>query len=359
MGLMQSLDKRTELLLHTLVEQYIADGEPVGSRTLSRSVARHAGVDLSPATIRNVMSDLEELGLIASPHTSAGRIPTSRGYRVFVDAMLTARPLHSLRDIESLSIESLSKGNAPLPTLTGNEPQRVLTNAAQLLSSLSEFVGVISAPKRSTLFRHVEFMPLSDQRVLVIIVAPDNTVQNRILQVAKPFAPSELIEASNYLNANFSGLSFDEVRERLRNELTHLRSEIAALMSAAVEASSDAAEQGEQVVISGQTRLLGVSDFAQDMSSLRRLFEMFEQKTQLLKLLEASGQAEGVRIFIGGDSDVVPVEALSVITAPYEVDGKLVGTLGVIGPTRMAYERMIEIVDITAKLVGNALSQPR
>jgi heat-inducible transcriptional repressor len=349
---MEILDKRTELLLRTLVEQYITDGEPVGSRTLSRSVARHAGVDLSPATIRNVMSDLEELGLIASPHTSAGRIPTSRGYRVFVDAMLTARPLHSLRDIESLSNSS-----TPLPSLVGSEPQLVLTNAAQLLSSLSEFVGVISAPKRSTLFKHVEFMPLSEQRVLVIIVAPDNTVQNRILQVPKPFAPSELIEASNYLNANFSGLSFDEVRERLRTELTHLRSEIAALMSAAVEASSDAAQQSEQVVISGQTRLLGVSDFAQDMSSLRRLFEMFEQKTQLLRLLEASGQAEGVRIFIGGDSDVVPVEALSVITAPYEVDGKLVGTLGVIGPTRMAYERMIEIVDITAKLVGNALSQ--
>jgi heat-inducible transcriptional repressor len=352
---METLDKRTELLLRTLVEQYIADGEPVGSRTLSRSISRSAGIELSPATIRNVMSDLEELGLIASPYTSAGRIPTSRGYRVFVDAMLTSRALHTERDLQAIT-----RSAEALPSLVGHDPQRVLAGAAQMLSSLSEFVGVIVAPKRGTLFRHVEFLSLSERRVLVIIVAPDGSVQNRIIEVAKPLAPSALIEASNYLNAHFAGLSFDEARKQLQGELAHLQVDIAALMKAAVEAGSEAmAEQDEQVVISGQTRLLGVSDFAGDMGSLRRLFELFEQKTQLLRLLEASGQAEGVRIFIGGDSDVVPVEALSVITAPYEVDGKLVGTLGVIGPTRMAYDRMIEIVDITSKLVGNALSQPR
>lgn len=350
---MDTLDKRTELLLRTLVEQYIAEGEPVGSRTLARSMARHTGIELSPATIRNVMSDLESLGLIVSPHTSAGRVPTSRGYRVFVDAMLTSRPLHSPRELETLAAS-----REPLPALAGNEPLRVISQAAQMLSNLSQFVGVVAAPKRGTVFRHVEFMQLSEHRVLVIIVAPDGNVQNRIIHVAHTLSPSLLVETSNYLNANFAGLSFEEVRERLHGELTHLRSEIAALMKAAVEAGSEAmAEQGEQVVISGQTHLLGVSDFAQDMGSLRKLFEMFEQKTQLLKLLEASGQAEGVRIFIGGESEMVPVEALSVITAPYEVDGKLVGTLGVIGPTRMNYDRMIEIVDITAKLVSNALSQ--
>ena len=333
------LDDRAKTLLKALVERYIADGQPVGSRTLSRA----SGLELSPATIRNVMADLEDLGLIASPHTSAGRIPTARGYRLFVDTMLTARPF--------------SGGTAPPPQLPPDQPQRVIANAAQLLSNLSSFVGVITAPRKASVFHHIEFMRLGDRRVLVILVAPDGDVQNRVIFTAQDYTQSQLIEASNFLTAHYGGLTIEAVRERLRSEVDVLRSEIAALMQAAVEAGSEAhARSQEQVVISGERNLLTVQDFSSDMGSLRKLFDLFEQKTQLMRLLEVSSQAEGVRIYIGGESMVVPFEELSVVSAPYEVDGKVVGTLGVIGPTRMAYDRMIQIVDITSRLVSNALS---
>ncbi|NML43183.1 heat-inducible transcriptional repressor HrcA [Ramlibacter sp. G-1-2-2] len=330
------LDDRAKLLLKALIERYIAEGQPVGSRTLSRA----SGLELSPATIRNVMSDLEELGLVASPHTSAGRIPTARGYRLFVDTMLTAK-----------------HGDLAAPSLPADQPQKVIAHAAQLLSSLSQFVGVVVAPRRSSVFRHIEFLRLSERRFLVIIVSPDGDVQNRVVHTEADYSQSQLAEAANFLNANYAGLTMEEVRARLKTEVDQLRGEIVTLMQTAVEASSQAmSEDQEEVVISGERNLLAVSDFSSDMTHLRRAFELFEQKTQLMRLLDVSSQAEGVRIFIGGESQIVPFEDLSVVSAPYEVDGHVVGTLGVIGPTRMAYDRMIQIVDITSRLVSNALS---
>lgn len=330
------LDDRAKKLLKALVERYIADGQPVGSRTLSRA----SGLELSPATIRNVMADLEDLGLIASPHTSSGRVPTARGYRVFVDTMLTVQ-----RDQFQQA-----------PQLQPDQPQRVISNAAHLLSSLSQYVGVVVAPRRSSVFRHIEFLRLSEKRYLVIIVSPEGDVQNRVVITASDYTQSQLIEASNYLNANYAGMTIEQVREKLKGEVETLRGEIAALMQTAVEASSEAMSEQDEVVISGERNLLSVSDFNNDMGHLRRAFELFEQKTQLMRLLEISAQAEGVRIFIGGESQVVPFEELSIVSAPYEVDGHIVGTVGVIGPTRMPYDRMIQIVDITSKLVSNALS---
>ncbi|MGJ7508333.1 heat-inducible transcriptional repressor HrcA [Variovorax sp. GT1P44] len=330
------LDDRAKLLLKTLVERYIAEGQPVGSRTLSRA----SGLDLSPATIRNVMSDLEGLGLIASPHTSAGRIPTARGYRLFVDTMLTAQ-----------------REQFSTPSLAPDQPQKVIANAANLLSNLSQFVGVVMAPRRASVFRQIEFLRLSDRRLLVIIVSPDGDVQNRVIFPEADYSQSQLVEASNYINAHYAGLSIEQVRDRLQSEVEQLRGEIAALMQAAVQVSSEVlTEAQDEVVIAGERNLLAVTDFSSDMSHLRRAFELFEQKAQLMRLLDVSSQAEGVRIFIGGESQVVPFDDLSIVSANYEVDGQVVGTLGVIGPTRMPYERMIQIVDITSKLVTNALS---
>ena len=330
------LDDRAKLLLKTLVERYIAEGQPVGSRTLSRA----PGLELSPATIRNVMSDLEELGLIASPHTSAGRVPTARGYRLFVDTMLTAQREH-----------------IAAPSLAPDQPQKVISNAANLLSSLSQFVGVVMAPRRASVFRHIEFLRLSERRILVILVSPEGDVQNRVIFTETDYSSSQLTEAANYLNANYMGLTLEQVRERLQGEVDKLRAEIATLMQAAVQVGTEAmTEAQDEVVIAGERNLLAVSDFSSDMSHLRRAFDLFEQKAQLMRLLDIAGQAEGVRIFIGGESQVVPFEELSVVSAPYEVDGQIVGTLGVIGPTRMPYERMIQIVDITSRLLGNALS---
>jgi heat-inducible transcriptional repressor len=331
------LDDRAKLLLKTLVERYIAEGQPVGSRTLSRA----SGLELSPATIRNVMSDLESLGLIVSPHTSAGRIPTARGYRLFVDTMLTVQ-----------------REQFAAPRLAPDQPQKVIANAAHLLSSLSQFVGVVMAPRRASVFRQIEFLRLSERRLLVIIVSPDGDVQNRVIFPETDYSQSQLVEASNYINANFAGLSIEQVRDRLQSEVEQLRGEIAELMQAAVKVSSEVlSEAQDEVVIAGERNLLSVSDFSSDMDHLRRAFELFEQKAQLMRLLDVSSRAEGVHIFIGGEeSQVVPFDDLSIVSANYEVDGQVVGTLGVIGPTRMPYDRMIQIVDITSKLVTNALS---
>jgi heat-inducible transcriptional repressor len=330
------LDDRSKLLMKALVERYIADGLPVGSRTLSKA----SGLELSPATIRNVMADLEDLGLIVSPHTSAGRIPTARGYRLFVDTMLTVQP-------------SQYKSQSLAP----DQPQKVISNAANMLSSLSQFVGVVIAPRRTSAFRHIEFLRLSEKRLLVIIVSPDGDVQNRVIYPEVDYQQAQLVEAANFLNSNYVGLEIGQVRERLQAEVESLRGEIASLMQAAVNVSSEAmSETQDEVVISGERNLLAVSDFSSDMGHLRRAFDLFEQKAQLMRLLDVTGQADGVRIFIGGESQVVPFEDLSIVSSPYEVDGKVVGTLGVIGPTRMAYDRMIQIVDITSKLVSNALS---
>lgn len=336
------MDQRAQTLLKALVERYIADGQPVGSRTLSR----HSGIDLSPATIRNVMADLEEMGLIASPHTSAGRIPTPRGYRLFVDTLLKVQPLE---------VEQTARIEGGL---RAGEPQRVLTAAATMLSNLSHFAGVVMTPRRSSLFRQVEFLRLSERRILLIIVTPEGDVQNRILLAERDYTHSQLTEASNFLNAHYAGLDFETIRNGLHEELSSLRDDITSLMTSAVEASNRARnEDSEPVVISGQRNLLGVVDLAYSMDRLRQLFDLFEQRTRLMELLDSSSRAQGVQIFIGGESDLVPMEELSVVVAPYtSAEGKVVGTLGVIGPTRMSYDRVIPIVDITAKLVSSALA---
>jgi heat-inducible transcriptional repressor len=339
-----TMDERALSLLKTLVERYIADGQPVGSRTLSRASA----LELSPATIRNVMADLEEMGLIASPHTSAGRVPTARGYRLFVDMMMTTRAAEPSQF--SAELQSVREQLQP------DQPQRVIAQAAHLLSNLSHFVGVVTTPRRPAVVRHIEFLRLGERRVLVILVTADGDVQNRVIITARDHASSELVEATNYVNAHYAGLDIEAMRERLRGEIVALSDEIAQLMQAAVQTGTGAQQEDDQVIVSGERNLLGVQDFGQDMGSLRKLFNLFEKKTELMRLLEVSSRADGVRIYIGGESGVVPFEELSVVSAPYEVNGRIVGTLGVIGPTRMAYDRMVQIVDITSRLVSNALT---
>ncbi|NQW84530.1 MAG: heat-inducible transcriptional repressor HrcA [Alcaligenaceae bacterium] len=332
------MDDRARALLKALIERYIDDGQPVGSRTLSKMF------ELSPATIRNVMSDLEELGLIHSPHTSAGRIPTPRGYRVFVDTMLTAQPveLHPVSTVRDLQ--------------TGSDPGRAVQAAAAMLSSLSQFAGVVLSPRRAQVFHQIEFIRLSEKRILLIIVTPDGDVQNRILLTPRDYTATALLEAANFFNHNFAGKSFAAVRQNLARDLARLQEDMSGLMQAAVEAGAQAADEVETVVISGERKLLDVNELASDMDRLRKTFSMFEKKTDLLQLLEVSSQAQGVQIYIGGDSQLVPTEDLSVVIAPYNIDGHVIGTLGVIGPTRMAYERVIPIVDITARLLSSALS---
>ena len=336
------LNERAQILLKTLVERYIAEGQPLGSRALSK----YSGLDLSPASIRNVMADLEEMGFIASPHTSAGRVPTARGYRFFVDTLLTIKPLDRV-EVHQLE-EQLHMENT----------QKLVTSASQLLSELTHFAGVVLTPRRSTGFRHIEFLKLSDTRILLIIVTPEGDVQNRILFTEKPYSPAELVEAANHLNQHYAGLTFEEIRRRIRAELKQLTEDMTRLMTAALDAGSQAAtESAEEVVISGESNLLDSQDLSSNMANLRKLFDLFDRKTGLLQLLDVSSRAQGVQIFIGGESGMAPLDECSVITASYEVDGQVVGTVGVIGPTRMAYERVIPIVDITAKLLSSMLTQ--
>jgi len=336
------LSERAQILLKTLVERYIAEGQPVGSRALSK----YSGLDLSPASIRNVMADLEEMGFIASPHTSAGRVPTARGYRFFVDTLLTVKPLDTV-EISQLEVQ-----------LHAESTQKLVASASQLLSDLTHFAGVVMTPRRSAGFRHIEFLRLSDTRILLILVTPEGDVQNRILFTGKPYTPSELTEAANILNQHYTGLTFEEVRRRIRAELKQLTEDMTRLMTAALEAGSQAAsESAEEVVISGESNLLDSQDLSSNMANLRKLFELFDRRTGLLQLLDLSSRAQGVQIFIGGESGMAPLDECSVITAPYEVDGQVLGTVGVIGPTRMAYERVIPIVDITARLLSTMLTQ--
>ena len=339
---MNTLDARSQILLKTLIERYIAEGQPVGSRALSR----YSGLELSPATVRNVMSDLEEMGFIASPHTSAGRIPTARGYRFFVDSLLTVQPLDK------------SRISALRGQLQPDQPQRLISSASHLLSELTQFAGVVVAPRREAVrIRQIEFISLSETRILLIIVTTAGDVQNRILLTRRPYSSNELTGAASYLNEHFAGLAFEEIRSRVQEELKQLSSDMSELMAAAVEAGTEAtADTAASYVISGETNLLDVEDLSSNMVRLRELFKMFEKRTGLLQLLDLSNRAEGVQIFIGGESGLAPLDGCSVITAPYEVDGQVVGSVGVIGPTRMAYDRVIPIVDITARLLSNALS---
>lgn len=336
------LNERAHILLKALVERYIEEGQPVGSRTL----AKHAGLNLSPASIRNVMADLEEGGFIASPHTSAGRVPTNKGYRLFVDSLLTVRPL---------ATPELSQIEAKLAP---DDPQRLVASASRLLSELTQFAGVVVAPKRRSLsFRQIEFLKLSDKRILLIIVTPEGEVQNRVLLTDRAYSESQLTQAANFFNRNYGGQAFEEIRPRLIQELAKLQSDISNLMQAAVQAGSDAlGKSGTDYVLTGEMNLLRTPDLSTNMDRLRELFNLFERRTDLLQLLDVSHQSNGVQLFIGAESGVSPLDECSVIAAPYEVDGQVVGTLGVIGPTRMAYERVIPIVDITARLLSNALS---
>jgi heat-inducible transcriptional repressor len=336
------LDKRAKILLKTLVERYIKEGQPVGSRTLSRN----SGLDLSPATIRNVMADLEELGLIVSPHTSAGRVPTPLGYRLFVDTLLV---------VKSLDVDQIHQLEGQLHP---DNPQRVVHAASQLLSQLTRFAAVVMTPRRRAIkLRHVEFLKLSEKRVLLIVITPEGDVQNKILLTERDYSPAELVEAANYINQNFAGQSFEDVRSKLQQELHEIRQDMIQLMSAAIEAGDRAVnEDVNEYVISGERNLLQVQDLSSDMKRLRQLFDLFEQKSSLLQILDISLRGQGVQIFIGGESGVSAPDEVSVVTAPYRVGGEVVGTVGVIGPTRMAYDRVIPIVDVTAKLLSSALS---
>lgn len=335
------LDQRAQILLKTLVEHYISEGQPVGSRTL----AQCSGLELSPASIRNMMADLEGMGFIASPHTSAGRVPTPRGYRLFVDTLLTVRPL------QSTEIKQLED------RLQSPDPQELIDSTAKMLSELTRFAGVVMIPRRrGVAFRQLEFVPLSEKRILLIIVAADGNVQNRIITTERAFTPSELTQAANFFNQHFSGQTFDDVRRKLHEELQQMQSDITRLMTAALEASDKGGKDDDGLVLAGESKLFSVADLSSNVASLRKLFEAFENRTSLLQLLDNSQRAQGVQIFIGGESGYSPLDECSMVTAPYEVDGEVVGTLGVIGPTRMAYERVIPIVDITAKLLSNALS---
>jgi len=334
------LSERAQNLLKVLIERYIAEGEPVGSRALSR----FSTLELSPATIRNVMADLEEMGFVTSPHTSAGRVPTPKGYRLFVDTLLTVRPME---EVERRQLEE---------QLAPDDPHRVVAAASQILSDLTHFAGIVVAPRRrGAMLRHVEFFALSERRVLLIIVASDGEVQNRVLVTDRHYSPGQLTETANFINQHYAGIEFDQLRGRVKGELIDLHRDISALMQAAIQAGGDAM-RAEEVVISGGRNLLAVDDISANREQLRRLFELFETKTKLLDLLEQTEHAQGVKIFIGGESQLVPLDECSIVTAPYEVDGQVVGTVGVIGPTRMAYERVIPIVDVTARLVSSALS---
>src|SRR5207342_3102867 len=343
----RGLDLRSRELLRTLIAQHIRDGEPVGSRTLARA----SGLDVSAATIRNIMADLEDMGLLSAPHTSAGRIPTAQGYRVFVDSLLQvqALPAADMQDLRSR-----------MPAGAGT--QALLSNASEMLSAMSHFVGVVTVPQRSAFaFRMIDFVALDAQRVLVILVFTDNEVQNRIITTRRAYSPSELEQTANYLNQHFAGRPLSEIRSILLRELRDTRSEMERVLSAAVEISEQALqapavnEHAEDMLLTGHTRLMGLQDMS-DMDRLRDLFEAFSRKREILGLLERCTRAPGVRVFIGEESGLAPLDGCTVVTAPYARAGQVLGVLGVIGPTRMAYDRVIPIVQATAELLGEALN---
>lgn len=336
-----SLDPRSRQLLRTLIGRYIHSGEPVGSQTL----ARHAGLDVSAATIRNILSDLEDAGLLSAPHTSAGRIPTAQGYRLFVDSLLQVRPLPE-GDLARLRNE--------LPA--GSGTQALLGSASELLSAMTHFVGVVSVPKREQFaFRRIDFVPLDAQRVLAILVSADHDVQNRVIQTKRPYDGGELERVANYLNSHFAGRLVADIRATLLHELRSAQSEMAALLAQSVELAEQALapDRDDDMVLAGQTRLMGVQELS-DVERLRELFEAFARKREILQLLERTIHAPGVRIFIGEETGLAPLEGVSLVTAPYTAGGHVLGVLGVIGPTRMAYERVIPVVQAAADALGDA-----
>lgn len=330
-------------MLRALIERYVVDGMPVGSRTL----AREAGLQLSPATIRNVMADLEELGFVSSPHTSAGRVPTVQGYRFFVDTLLSVKPLDQ-RAIEKLRAELVVE----------QSPKDLVETASGLLSGITQLAGIVTLPRHEhPLFKRVEFMPLSDDRVLAILVAGNDEVQNRILHTERAISAAELQQASNYLNQLFTGKDLDEVRATLLREMQETRSNMNEMMMTAIRMADQVLEHhaDEDFVLAGQTNLMGFHELC-DVERLRNLFEAFSTKRDILHLLDQCVHGEGIQIFIGEESGYRMLDECSMVTAPYSVEGQVLGVLGVIGPTRMAYEQVIPIVDITARLLGAALN---
>ena len=343
-----TLNDRAQHLLRTLVEQYIRDGQPVGSRSLSRE----SGIALSSATIRNVMADLEDLGFVVSPHTSAGRVPTDKGYRFFVDTLLKVRPP------ETEAVQIIHQGLAS----QNDDPSKLVAAASQMLSSITQLAGVVTLPRQEhKALTQIEFIALSDRRVLAVLVTNGHEVQNKVMQLDRHYSNEELRTAANYLNQQFAGRELTTVRDQLVEQLKQTRehlnqSMIDAIRLAQQAVSSEAATSAKHYVIAGETNLMGLAELS-SVEKLRRLFEAFNQQHDMLHLLDQSLRAEGVQIFIGQESGYTIFDDCSVVTAPYSVDREVVGVLGVIGPTRMAYERVIPIVDVTAKLLGAALQQ--
>ncbi|WP_305907168.1 heat-inducible transcriptional repressor HrcA [Methylomarinum sp. Ch1-1] len=340
----QDLNERSLHLLKALVERYIQEGQPVGSRVLSKD----SELKLSPATIRNVMADLEDLGLIHSPHTSAGRVPTVRGYRLFVDSLITVKPL------ESQLLEYLSEGLEH----EDEDSAALLEKASKLLSDVTHMAGIVTLPRREVVsLRHIEFLPLSKTRVLVILVTNDQQVHNKIINTDKEFSAAELQQASNYLNSIYSGRSISEVRQALLKELEQDQKRVNQGMIDAVNMAQLAFDHKpqEDYVLSGQTNLMGFSELS-NMERLKQLFDAFNQKRSIIHLLDKCQHADGVQIFIGEEAGYQAFEPCSLVTSPYMVNKEVVGVLGVIGPTRMAYEKVIPFVDMTAKLLGAALN---
>jgi heat-inducible transcriptional repressor len=343
------LTERAQRLLKVLIESYIRDGQPVGSRTLSRE----SGLNLSSATVRNVMADLEQLGFVTSPHTSAGRIPTDKGYRLFVDSLLKLKPLDGM---EILQLQRRLEEHH-------SEPKALVAAASQVLSAITQLAGVVTIPRQAhTAVTQIEFVGLSDNRVLTILVVNGREVQNRILQLERHYSPDELRRAANYLNDQVRGRTLQAVRDELLAQLHETRQHMNQLMLDAIQMAQQVMSSGEHelagYVIAGETNLMGFAKLS-NVEKLRRLFEAFNEKRDLLHLLDQSLKAEGVQIFIGQESGYTILDECSIVAAPYTLDNEVVGVLGVIGPTRMAYERVIPIVDITARLLGAALNSRR
>ncbi len=340
----QDLNERSLQLLKTLVERYIQDGQPVGSRVLSKD----SELNLSPATIRNVMADLEDLGLIHSPHTSAGRIPTVSGYRLFVDSLLTVKPLDA-KDLAHIS-QGLSENI---------DPNNMIGAASRLISELTNMAGVVTLPKRELVYlRHIEFLPLSNNRILVIFVTNEQEVHNKVIHTDKIFTAAELQQAANYLNSLYSGHSLASVKAALLKDLKHDQERTNQAMLDALKIAKLTFESGHQkddYVLSGETNLMGFSELA-DRDHLKNLFNAFSQKRDVIHLLDQSMKADGVQIFIGKESGYQAFDQCSLVTSSYSVNDEIVGVLGVIGPTRMAYEKIIPFVDVTAKILGAALN---
>ncbi len=337
------LSDRARQLLKALIETHIAEGQPVGSRTLAKT----SQLRVSAATIRNIMADLEDLGLITSPHTSAGRVPTEAGYRFFIDSLLETRPLNEE------TIASLESGLRNV-----SDPHAAVEAASRLLSGITQLAGIVTLPRRtSARLAHIEFIKLDSRRVLAVVVLGYGEVQNRVLVLERDFTRKELQRAARYLNEHFAGLGFGEARERLLKELDQLRTDLNNRMAAVVELGQEALsdEEEEDYVLAGETNLMDYQELL-DVDKLRSLFEVFNRKRDILHILDRCANAQGVQIFIGHESGNEILGDCSVVTAPYAVEGKVMGVLGVIGPTRMAYDRVIPIVDVTARLLGAALN---